>query len=203
MNVSPVVGHNPHSFPPNPSSNSAQQSAASPTSNEAMWDSISPATPRNNQYRYSTSHLNPPGHQSNQPLGSHPTYPQSTTSTLPPQQFVNFATNRRVPPHIQAFRDAAAASSSSPSLFSSAQSPDHVPYRQIEPVSTVPHPRHRVAPASFLLPGASTFRPSRECSKPDWWPQPTHEPEHSHQNCLPTHHQSEETRLLQAEEEGR
>ena len=140
MNVSPVVGHNPHSFPPNPSSNSAQQSAASPTSNEAMWDSISPATPRNNQYRYSTSHLNPPGHQSNQPLGSHPTYPQSATSTLPPQQFVNFATNRRVPPHIQAFRDAAAASSSSPSLFSSAQSPDHVPYRQIEPVSTVPHP---------------------------------------------------------------
>jgi hypothetical protein len=141
MNVSPVVGHNPRSFPPSSNGNIAQQSAVSPTSNEEMWDSISPDTPRNNQYRYSTSLLNPPGHQANQPLSSHPiNYPRSVNSTLPPQQFINFATNRRVPPHIQAFRDAAAASSSSASLFSSAQSPDHVPYRQIEPVSTVPHP---------------------------------------------------------------
>ncbi|KAM0707091.1 hypothetical protein Q7P35_006422 [Cladosporium inversicolor] len=139
MNVSPVGGHNPRSFPSSSNGNAAQQSAVSPTTNEEMWDSISPDTPRNNQYRYSTSLLNPPGHQVNQPLGSHPTnYARSATSILPPH--INFATNRRVPPHIQAFRDAAAASSNTASLFSSAQPSDHVPYRQIEPVSTVPHP---------------------------------------------------------------
>lgn len=155
MNVSPVVGHNSRGFPPSSNGITSQQSVASPTSNEAMWDSISPDTPRNNQYRYSTSLLNPPGHQTSQPLGSHPiNYPHSATSTLPPQQFINFATNRRVPPHIQAFRDAAAASSSSASLFSSAQSPDHVPYRQIEPVSTVPHPITAWHPPRPSSPGA-------------------------------------------------
>ena len=139
-NVSPVVAHNPRGFSPNSSNNTTQHVAAPRTSNEEMWDSISPDTPRNNQYRYSTSLLNPPGHQSNQALGSAPTtYSRSTTSTLPPQQFPNFATNRRVPAHIQAFRDAA-ASSGSASIFPTSQSQDHVPYRQIEPVSTVPHP---------------------------------------------------------------
>jgi hypothetical protein len=139
-NVSPVVPQNPRSFPPSSNNNAAQQPAPPRTSNEEMWDSISPDTPRNNQYRYSTSLLNPPGHQANKSLTSVPaTYPRSATSTLPPQQFPNFATNRRIPAHIQAFRDAA-ASSNSASLFPSAQSQDHVPYRQIEPVSTVPHP---------------------------------------------------------------
>jgi hypothetical protein len=139
QNVSPLVAHNPRSFPPS-SNNTSQQAAPGRTSNEEMWDSISPDTPRNNQYRYSTSLLNPPGHQANQSLASGPTtYARSATSTLPPQQFPNFATSRRVPAHIQAFRDAA-ASSGSASLYPSAQSQDHVPYRQIEPVSTVPHP---------------------------------------------------------------
>jgi hypothetical protein len=138
MNVSPIVPSSQQGFPPR-TNNNIHQMAAPRTSNEEMWETISPDTPRNNQYRYSTSLLNPPGHSSNRVAGSTPlAHTQSVSNTIPPQQFPNFATNRRVPAHIQAFRDAAAAADSAP-LYPAAQSPDHVPYRQLEPVSTVPH----------------------------------------------------------------
>jgi hypothetical protein len=139
MNVSPIVSSSQQGLPLR-ANNNIHQMAAPRTSNEEMWDSISPNTPRNNQYRYSTSLLNPPGHPSNRVAGPVPlTHTQSVSNTLPTQQLPNFATNRRVPAHIQAFRDAAAASDPVP-LYPAAQSLDHVPYRQLEPVSTVPHP---------------------------------------------------------------
>lgn len=139
MNVSPIIPNSQHGFPPI-MDNNVRQAVAPQASNEEVWDSISPETPRNNQYRYSTSLLNPPGHQSNRPVDSTPrSHTPSVTSTLPPQQFPNFATSRRAPAHIQAFRDAAASAGSAPS-FPAARSLDHVPYRQVEPVSTVPHP---------------------------------------------------------------
>lgn len=147
MNVSPVLPNGQHAFP----STATAPDAAPRVSNEEMWNSISPDTPRNNQYRYSTSRLNPPGHQSRLSSdSSSAVHPARAATTLPPQQFPNFATNRRLPPHIQAFRDAAAASGSS-ALFSGTQPTDHVPHRLLEPTSTIPHPVtawHPPAPSS-------------------------------------------------------
>jgi hypothetical protein len=89
-------------------------------------------------YRYSTSLLNPPGHPS--PTHGPPsissfgaegsTSPTSTASSR----------TRRLPPHMQAFRNAA-VSNSSASLFPPNLPADHVPVR--EPSSnagSVPHP---------------------------------------------------------------
>lgn len=168
QNVSPILPNGQYAF--QPAVNGTQQAAAPRTSNEEVWDSISPETPRNNQYRYSTSLLNPPGHQ--QPQNRQATTSvQNLTSTLPPQQFPNFATNRRVPAHIQAFRDATTSSASS-SLFPNAQSSDHVPlmhHHQLEPISTVPHPVtawHPPAPSSPTSPAPAPSVPRGNVRSP-------------------------------------
>lgn len=138
-NVSPVLPRGNRFFPSD-SNGISPQTDAPRISREEAEDLITPA-PQQNHFRYSTSLLNPPGHQqpnrSPSPMSNHP---QSATSTAPPQHFCSFSTSRRVPPHIQAFRDAAAASNhGSASLFPTRQSSDHVPHRSIEPASTVPH----------------------------------------------------------------
>jgi hypothetical protein len=147
MNVSPLVPNGQQGFPLS-LSNIPHQVPTTRTTNQEVWDCISPSTPRNNQYRYSTSHLDPSGHHSRHSVGSLPDpCLQTTTSTLPPsQQLHHFATTRRVPPHIQAFRDAAAVSSRTrtkpASLFPTPRPTSHVPHGLTEPISisTIPHP---------------------------------------------------------------
>ncbi|KAL1591053.1 hypothetical protein WHR41_00350 [Cladosporium halotolerans] len=158
-NVSPVIPPAHRGFPPT-STDAITQSNSSRVSQEEQDYTV--ASGQNGRYRYSTSLLNPPGHQQpDRSLESVPFYDAlRATPTLPPQQFTNFATNRRLPPHIQAFREAAAAQGSS-SLFPTTQPTDQVPHRQIEPASTVPHPVtawHPPAPSEPAAPAPSIPR---------------------------------------------
>ncbi|CAK4034139.1 hypothetical protein DOTSEDRAFT_169794 [Lecanosticta acicola] len=101
------------------------------------WDAISPVQPepsrpfgppQGSPHRYSTSLLNPPGHMAPpRPPGSSSSYATSLSGTSEPSSFATGG--RRMPPHMQAFRNAAAAQASA-SLFPPAVPPDHVPYRQ-------------------------------------------------------------------------
>ncbi|KAK5123028.1 hypothetical protein LTR85_003594 [Meristemomyces frigidus] len=118
---------------------------------EEPWDSISPVGQQPsspftraqqaasaNPYRYSTSLLNPPGDAQAIPQRA-----PSNASSFGPASAANVpssnstsrtgssAGGRRMPPHMQAFRNAAAASagSHSASLFPPTQAPDHVPLR--------------------------------------------------------------------------
>jgi hypothetical protein len=151
QNVSPI-GPNSQYASPTAFNNGTPQSAAPRASSEEPWDRTSSDTARSNRYRHSTSLLNPPGHRTPHasPNLSSAAYPQRATSTQ--QQFPNFtALNRRMPAQMQAFHDSAADSASPTSLFSATQSPDHVPHRILEPISTVPHPVtawHPPAPSS-------------------------------------------------------
>ncbi|KAI5356557.1 putative WD40/YVTN repeat-like-containing domain superfamily [Septoria linicola] len=79
-----------------------------------------------NSFRHSTSLLNPPGHavHRTQPSGATvATMPETPSAPLPSMPA------RRMPPHMQAFRNAAAANASA-SLFPPSQDRDHVPIRQ-------------------------------------------------------------------------
>lgn len=139
-NVSPVVpsrqgtlmnGNLPH--PP---------SSASAVPGQEPWDLISPVQPSAGQlasspfgraaqaagvnpYRYSTSLLNPPGHTMPQRAPSNASY--GTGGSTPPSRSGPVPTNRRLPPHMQAFRNAAATNAS---LFPPTHPSDHVPLRQ-------------------------------------------------------------------------
>lgn len=166
-NVSPVVGpgtYDPHAGIP-------WMNGAGPTSSHSSnqedepWDVISPVSPpsRNgppvgNPYRYSTSLLNPPGHappnRAPSSAGSFAT--MSGTSSAPSSS----AGGRRLPPHMQAFRNAAAAnanSNASASLFPPSQPTDHVPFRpNTVKAGTVAHPI-----TAWHPPAASTPPPPR------------------------------------------
>lgn len=168
-NVSPVVPNaNGASYAPSISGTIMNGSMHSPSGTvsttvleEETWDSISPVAPpvqapspfgRAQQAaysynRYSTSQLNPPGH-------AMPNRAPSTSSSFNPF-FAGTSSNpssnpssagggRRLPPHMQAFRNAAAASantSASASLFPPSQAPDHVPLRAPPAkASSVAHP---------------------------------------------------------------
>lgn len=165
-NVSPVVGQgvsDPHAatwingtLPP--SSRSSNQG-------DESIDVISPVVPNRqmppfgqsmaNPYRYSTSLLNPPGHmppkRAPSSAGSFAT--MSGTSSAP-----SSAGGRRMPPHMQAFRNAAAANANaSASLFPPSQAPDHVPLRPNNiKAGTVAHPI-----TAWHPPAASTPPPPR------------------------------------------
>ncbi|KAM0720058.1 hypothetical protein Q7P37_004194 [Cladosporium fusiforme] len=157
-NVSPVLPQGHRGFPPSSNGVVHHNDAPPRVSREETWDSITPAasatpaTQQNNHFRYSTSLLNPPGHQQPNRSPSPTDQPQSATSALPTQHSRNFSTSRRLPPHIQAFRDAAAASDyGSATIFPTRRPSDHVPHRSAEPASTVPHPVtawHPPAPSS-------------------------------------------------------
>ena len=155
-NVSPVVGT------PGGGRRGAPSSITSSVPEE---DVISPVLTRESlarqqfmtqtaPYRYSTSLLNPPGHTA--PNQGH-NYPVDTNGIhrLPssahsfngaPTSPLSVEGGRRMPPHMLAFRNAAAAStpsSASASLFPPAQAPDHVPIRVAPPpakAGTVAHP---------------------------------------------------------------
>ncbi|EMC99783.1 hypothetical protein BAUCODRAFT_119358 [Baudoinia panamericana UAMH 10762] len=147
------------------------------------WDAIMPAVPRppppstpfsraqhasGNPYRYSTSLLNPPGH------GPIPNRAPSTSSSMatssispspPPGSAGGVSTARRLPPHMEAFRTAAASAS----LFPPTQSADHVPLRAPpEKVGSVAHPitawHPPAASATGLQPPGSARGHSRKSS---------------------------------------
>ncbi|PPJ49861.1 hypothetical protein CBER1_04977 [Cercospora berteroae] len=81
-----------------------------------------------NGYRNSTSLIHPPGHS------VHRTQPSgATVATMPERPFEPMppVPDQRMPPHMHAFRNAAAANANaSASLFPPVQPPDHVPLRQ-------------------------------------------------------------------------
>ncbi|KAF7191132.1 hypothetical protein HII31_07492 [Pseudocercospora fuligena] len=150
--VSPIV---------QPPSSLHEQTSVSGAPPSEAWDVISPVasndthatfarTPNGaNPYRYSTSLLNPPGHMpppraSTSSGGSSATVPGMTTHSAA----------RRMPPHMQAFRNAAAANASA-SLFPPTQPSNHVPLRQPKSnASSVAHPI-----TAWHPPAASTSHP--------------------------------------------
>ncbi|KXT04359.1 hypothetical protein AC579_403 [Pseudocercospora musae] len=143
-----------------PSSSHEQASIGGAPSSEA-WDVISPVafsdthapfarTPTGaNPYRYSTSLLNPPGHM---PPPRASTSLGGSSATLP--GMTSHAAARRMPPHMQAFRNAAATNASA-SLFPPTQPSNHVPLRQPKSnASSVAHPI-----TAWHPPAASTSQP--------------------------------------------
>lgn len=160
-NVSPIVNSPIRSFPANTqgtlngqstlsgrgtvNGGSSLASTSASRTPEEDWDVISPVNaPAPNSpfargqsaYRYSTSLLNPPGHTSPQRASS------SSSSfgggTMDPQ-FGGVSTARRMPPHMQAFRQAAASAS----LFPPSVPHDHVPLpasKQPQHPGSVAHP---------------------------------------------------------------
>jgi hypothetical protein len=141
---------------------------------DESWDVISPvaaqpsspfsrAQQASNPYRHSTSLLNPPGHS---PLPARAPSSASSYGTMTSiARSPSSAGGRRWPPHMQAFRNAAAASgssSASPSLFPSSQAPDHVPFRAPPAkAGSVAHPItawHPPAPSSVSLPPPNSAR---------------------------------------------
>lgn len=151
-NVSPIVHNQARPFPPSalsrPSTNGVGGSMP-----EEDWDSITPVSAPgqpigpspfaraqntvNQNYRYSTSLLNPPGH-----INPIPNRAPSNASTLGPSSSGGVSTGRRLPPHMQAFRAAAAASASA-SLFPPTVPNDHVPIpqsRKPQPAGNFAHP---------------------------------------------------------------
>ncbi|KAK5705105.1 hypothetical protein LTR97_002220 [Elasticomyces elasticus] len=140
-NVSPVTRANT-STNASINGNSSHHSPASTLPENEAWDAIAPvgqpsryqtsspfsrAREASNPYRHSTSLLNPPGH-SGVPnrMPSNASYnPMSPTSPQLPASAggMGVSTGRRMPPHMQAFRNAAASAS----LFPPTQESDHVP----------------------------------------------------------------------------
>ncbi|KXS95295.1 hypothetical protein AC578_5983 [Pseudocercospora eumusae] len=145
-----------------PSSSYEQVSVSGAPQSEEAWDDvISPVassdthapfapTPHGaNPYRYSTSLLNPPGHM---PPPRASTSSSGSSATVPGMTATSAA--RRMPPHMQAFRNAAAANAS-PSLFPPTQPSNHVPLRQPKSnASSVAHPI-----TAWHPPAASTSQP--------------------------------------------
>ena len=181
QNVSPIVIPNHHRQSTAPLQGSALRSgtlspAADTVPEEDPWDAISPM-PSSSQpsysygrpidsdrsYRYSTSGLNPPGHASpERTMSSSSSYaPSSPTSSSLSSR------TRRLPPHMQAFRNAAVVNASA-SLFPPMQPSDHVPIR--EPASSPGSVPHRVtawhppAPSSASTPLGSGRGHSRKSS---------------------------------------
>lgn len=151
-NVSPIVG------PGSRSGSVRYANGAHSSAGMREEDVISPVqsqSPRpywqypENPYRYSTSLINPPGHTDPQrPPGSSSSHTTafSSTSSAP-----SASGSRRLPPHMQAMRNAAAANTASSSLFPATVPSDHVPHRQNTiRAGTVAHPVtawHPPAPA--------------------------------------------------------
>ncbi|KAF2168428.1 hypothetical protein M409DRAFT_65420 [Zasmidium cellare ATCC 36951] len=143
-------------------------SSTSSNQGEEPWDVISPVgssprqgppfgQPAGNPYRYSTSLLNPPGHlpphRAPSSAGSFATMPGTTSAP-------SSAGGRRMPPHMQAFRSAAAANANaiaSASLFPPSQPPDHVPFRpNTVKAGTVAHPITAWHPPAASTPALRT-----------------------------------------------
>ena len=129
--------------------------ASSPFSRAAQAAGVNP-------YRFSTSQLNPPGHNipnRNPSLSSFGTGSSTPSSARSGQRF---------PPHIQAFRNAAAASAS-PSLFPPTQASDRVPLRQpVAKAGSVAHPVtawHPPAPSIASIPAPGSRGLSRGHSR--------------------------------------
>ncbi|KAK5110653.1 hypothetical protein LTR62_005693 [Meristemomyces frigidus] len=136
------------------------------------------ASNNNPSYRYSTSLLNPPGHQntsipnrapssasSNNTFDSMaPTTSNATSRMMNPASPLSPSASQGLPPHMQAFRSAAAANASandpSASLFPLAQDADHLPLRSPPAkAGSVPHPVmawHPPAPSSSVPPAGSS-----------------------------------------------
>ncbi|KAK0856310.1 hypothetical protein LTR02_003707 [Friedmanniomyces endolithicus] len=154
-------------------------SPASSVPENQHWDAIQSAGPQgryqhfnrvpgaSNPQRYSTSLLNPPGHAGvpnripSNASSYNPTSPTSQNSasrtpTSPNGMGVN--TSRRVPPHMQAFRTAAASAS----LFPSTPDSDRVPLRAPPAnAGSVAHPItawHPPAASAASLPPSSSAR---------------------------------------------
>ena len=184
-NVSPIVGPRPQR-PYAPSSQSSIHAPSTATVLEGeRLGAISPAPPSSSQSmnpftdrfarspqpgltnRYSTSLLNPPGH-------SPPARAPSTSSSFASSSAASSSTSfrsRRLPPHMQAIRNAAATNPDfSSSLFPQTSPPDHVPYR--ERTSSPGNYSHRItawhppAPsiASAPPPGSAKGHISRKSS---------------------------------------
>jgi len=184
-NVSPVVRVGSRGSTPSPASPRSgtfttsgsvppSATAASVVPEEEAWDPITPVQAPSQQHaspydrvqqasqqhnRYSTSLLNPPGHS------TAPSRAPSDASYLGTSASVSGAsddtssvqTGRRVPPHIQAFRNAAAAAAF-PSIFPPTQESNQVPHRTPPAkAGAVAHPItawHPPAPSSSV--GASS-----------------------------------------------
>ncbi|KAK1086777.1 hypothetical protein LTR33_001402 [Friedmanniomyces endolithicus] len=154
-------------------------SPASSVPENRHWDTLQSAGPQgryqhfnrapgaSNPQRYSTSHLNPPGHAgvpnriSSNASSYTPASPTSQNSaSLMPTSPNGMAANtsRRVPPHMQAFRTAAASAS----LFPSTSDSDRVPLRPPPAkAGSVAHPItawHPPAASAASLPPSSSAR---------------------------------------------
>ncbi|KAK0356568.1 hypothetical protein LTR02_012382 [Friedmanniomyces endolithicus] len=154
-------------------------SPASSVPENQHWDTLQSAGPQgryqhfnrapgaSNPQRYSTSHLNPPGHAgvpnriSSNASSYTPASPTSQNSaSLMPTSPNGMAANtsRRVPPHMQAFRTAAASAS----LFPSTSDSDRVPLRPPPAkAGSVAHPItawHPPAASAASLPPSSSAR---------------------------------------------
>ncbi|KAK3676680.1 hypothetical protein LTR78_003455 [Recurvomyces mirabilis] len=143
-------------------------SATSRVPENEQWDAISVAPnstsgnsspfsraqqASNPAYRHSTSLFNPPGHGSGAIPNRMPSNASSfntmnsttaSSSRMGPYSPLGVSTSRRLPPHMQTFRTAAAANASanaSASLFLPTHESDHVPLR-VPPANagSVPHP---------------------------------------------------------------
>ncbi|WPH00890.1 Hypothetical protein R9X50_00372400 [Acrodontium crateriforme] len=143
-NVSPLMSHqSSRTFAPSPSSImiNGNVSRGNAAEDDESWNAISPVVPRSqrrsqflaqpsqfstNSSRYSMSSLDTGGH---------------ATPTRQRDDHLTSTTERRMPPHVRAFQNAAATSPSSSTLFPPTQRPDHVPYRQPSSHSgSVAHP---------------------------------------------------------------
>lgn len=146
-NVSPIRSDSHRSnLSPITSNGTLSPSGTHRSQDPDMISPVSAPTNASATYRYSTSLVNPPGqlnHQSSRPTSSAqmqaraPSAASSYATPAAEQSFAGVSTSRRMPPHMQAFRNAASAQAS---LFPTTQSHDHVPLPPPQPAGSFTHP---------------------------------------------------------------